>query len=330
MTALSSPQVNNNKHAHTYISCGGVCGGGRAKKRKEKKKATPKVKTSQPSDTKFQQLNSGYLEHFISRLTDVSGSISTKAPKFKKWSRIPTAWAQDGEPPHSKARARNRGSNRGEGRPGPPRGVHKGRRSNPGVPRRRAARAPGPAASRGLPTRSPARPALPPTPARPHAHLGHIVLHLIQIPVLQGPHELLVAHHCGGQDGPGAGQRRRGRRTRGHEQTTRLGPPRGRGCGPRRPLGREKVLWQPLGPAERVPPGWGGGKKQDAYTSGSRPARTRLRLPLPLPLHGTPRSGPRPSRLPPQGHLCAGSESGSLPARRRGGAWPGGRGAEAE
>lgn len=98
--------------------------------------------------------------------------------------------------------------------------------------------------------------AVPPPPRIP-AHLGHIVLHLVQVSVLQGPHELLVAHHCSGL-GRQAGHKWRVRPTRGHEETTRLGPPRGRGCGLRRPLGREKVLLQPLGPAEQVPPGWGG------------------------------------------------------------------------
>lgn len=97
--------------------------------------------------------------------------------------------------------------------------------------------------------------AVPPPPRIP-AHLGHIVLHLVQVSVLQGPHELLVAHHCSGL-GRQAGHKWRVRPTRGHEETTRLGPPRGRGCGLRRPLGREKVLLQPLGPAEQVPPGWG-------------------------------------------------------------------------
>lgn len=127
-----------------------------------------------------------------------------------------------------------------------------GRRSDAAVTWHRAAASPPPA---WLPARAPGFPA--PPPPRIPAHLGHIVLHLVQVSVLQGPHELLVAHHCSGL-GRQAGHKWRVRPTRGHEETTCLGPPRGRGCGPRRPLGREKVLLQPLGPAEQVPPGWGG------------------------------------------------------------------------
>lgn len=42
------------------------------------------------------------------------------------------------------------------------------------------------------------------------AYLGHIVFHLIQVSVFQGPHELLVAHHCSGA-GRSAGQKTRRR-----------------------------------------------------------------------------------------------------------------------
>lgn len=79
MTTLS---LEENKHTHTNTQC--VVEG--------RKKATPKVKTSQWSDTKFQKLNSGYFEHFISRLTNVSGFfLLPPGPKFKKSFRILTA-----------------------------------------------------------------------------------------------------------------------------------------------------------------------------------------------------------------------------------------------
>lgn len=50
-------------------------------------------------------------------------------------------------------------------------------------------------------------------PGASPAHLGHIVLHLVQVSVFQGPHELLVAHRCSGWAGrPGrrGGYARRG------------------------------------------------------------------------------------------------------------------------
>lgn len=103
------------------------------------------------------------------------------------------------------------------------------------------------------PARLPALPAAT-LPRRIPAHLSHIVLHLIQVSVFQGPHELLVAHHCSGV-GRRAGHKWRVRPTRGHGETTCLRPPGGRDCGPQRRLWREKVLWQPQGPAEQVPPG---------------------------------------------------------------------------
>lgn len=153
-------------------------------------------------------------------------------------------------------------------------------------------------------------------------YFGHIVFHLIQVSVFQGPHELLVAHHCSGA-GQLAGQKTR-RRWRQQADTTgqegdRTAPsPRGEekaGEAARRvrqlaaaTVGAGESTFAATGPS-RAGSAWPR-RSRSVYTSGSLPARTLPQLPLPLPLPVL--------RIPPRGPsgdqpVCAGAV-----ARQRG------------
>lgn len=143
------------------------------------------------------------------------------------------------------------------------------------------------------------------------AHLGHIVLHLIQVSVLQGPHELLVAHHCSGA-GRRAGQKARRRRQServlpGERETGRAArreEQAGEAAGRARQLARATVgagesSFAATGP-NRAGSAWPRSSR-GAYTSGSLPTRALPQLPLPFSLLALwdPAPGPRRS------HLCA-------------------------
>ena len=146
---------------------------------------------------------------------------------------------------------------------------------------------------------------LSPTPLSP-TYLGHIVFHLIQVSVFQGPHELLIAHHCSGA-GRLAGQKTRRRWQQQADTAGRAGDRAARS------RSEEKAGWAgrrarqlaaaTVGAGVRkfsaaTGPGRAGSawpkRSWSACTSGSLPARALPQLPLPLPLGGTPRSGPRP------------------------------------
>lgn len=187
-----------------------------------------------------------------------------------------------------------------------------------------------PSATRARAGASPLR--LPPslTPPPPGAHLGHIVLHLVQVSVLQGPHELLVAHPCsgagrtrrggGGGDGGGGGGRRItagfARETGPRRRCRRRRRPDAAACqAGRGARGEARRSWSKgeekffRGPG-RTPSRFRLAelKLELACTSGSRPAKTRPRLPLPL----LPTAAGRPAQFatPPCGWLA--------PALRRG------------
>lgn len=165
--------------------------------------------------------------------------------------------------------------------------------------------------------------------------LSHVVFHLIQVPVFQGPHELLVAHYCSGA-GQLAGQKtrrrwrqqadtagREGDRTapslRGEEEKAGEAARRVRQLAAATVRAGESSL-RPPGPAEQVPPG------REAVRAFTLPVHSQLG-PAPNFLFLFPSlfSGTRPEGRGKQ-PLCAGAVARPAATgwRRRNGAGLGG------
>lgn len=212
-------------HTHIHI----LCGGGEENGHTQVKTFTSEVTPS------FRNFNYGYFGQPISRLTNPLDSFpSPPGRTFKKSFLILTASVTSQEPARPRWRTASFKDSRSWGGRGPackdrkrlPRrrlpegGGHTGhsRLSNTAVTRHRR-----PHRSRPLgiqasppPAQLPVRPGLhdhPTSERRIPAHLSHIVLHLIQVSVFQGPHELLVAHDCS-RVGRRAGQKWRSGPTR--------------------------------------------------------------------------------------------------------------------